>query len=212
MKIVLAFDIERSGSTNEYDTIAIGASVVDENLHELDRFVYLSYITNETRFEDKCMKEFWSKHLDILNTLKYTGPLNKQENESNMINEFQQFRSKWESYCKENSHQYYLVSDNTIYDGGFINMLIYKYMKKTLPIPYSAKTQQYDDLYETTSIMKGLLLSNNVESDNNMYKTLQTIYNIPNCPILHNHNPANDAFNIGFQAQVLLNINKYTKI
>lgn len=49
MKLVLAFDIERSGTTVEYETIAIGASVVDENLKELDNFLYLNYYPIETQ-------------------------------------------------------------------------------------------------------------------------------------------------------------------
>ena len=79
MTLVLAFDIERSGSTDEYDTIAIGASVVDENLEELDSLLLLNYRPNETQFEDRCWEQFWSKHQEILDKLEYTGTLTKEE-------------------------------------------------------------------------------------------------------------------------------------
>ena len=36
MSLVLAFDIERSGGRAEHKTIAIGASVVDDDLKEHD--------------------------------------------------------------------------------------------------------------------------------------------------------------------------------
>ena len=37
--ITLAFDIERSGCILERDTIALGASVVDYNMNELDKLM-----------------------------------------------------------------------------------------------------------------------------------------------------------------------------
>jgi hypothetical protein len=212
MKLVLAFDIERSGATDEYETIAIGASVLDENLKELDNFLYLNYYPSETKFEPRCVKEFWSKHTDILSSLTYKGTLSKEDNEKEMINSFQQFRSKWENYAKENSHQLYFVSDNTLYDGGFVNQLIYKHMKGTLPIPYSASTQEYEDFFESTSIIKGILLSNDLSDDWNLWNKLKTIYDLPESKIKENHNPTNDAYNIAFKTQILLNINKYDKI
>lgn len=49
MKLVLAFDIEKSGSTDENNTIAIGASVVDENLIELDNFLYINYVLKKQK-------------------------------------------------------------------------------------------------------------------------------------------------------------------
>ena len=97
-KIVLSFDIERSGATREYDTLALGASVVDENFQELDRYYCNCYFPTETNFEPRCWNEFWSKNLDVLEYIKYTGDKTKAEREREMIEGFQNFRAKWEKY------------------------------------------------------------------------------------------------------------------
>lgn len=63
MKIVLAFDIERAGGTPEYDTIAIGASVVDQDFNLLDELFLPCFYDEITRFESVCWEGFWSKNL-----------------------------------------------------------------------------------------------------------------------------------------------------
>lgn len=55
-----------------------------------------------------------------------------------------------------------------LYDGGFINQLIYKYMKRTSPNLYLANTQEYEYFFESTSIIKGILLSNGIDDDSNL--------------------------------------------
>jgi hypothetical protein len=109
MKITLAFDIERSGATDKYDTIAIGASVLDEEFKELDSLLLLGYVENKTQFEPRCWTEFWKQNTDMLNTLKYTGELEYEDMQREMIEQFQAFRSKWELFCKENDHELLLV-------------------------------------------------------------------------------------------------------
>ena len=84
-RFVLAFDIERSGATTEYDTIALGASVVDSNFKELDRYYCNCYFPKETKFEPRCWEQFWSKHLETLDLLVYTGDKTKLEREKEMI-------------------------------------------------------------------------------------------------------------------------------
>lgn len=154
-KIVLAFDIERSGATGEYETLAIGASVVDNEYKELDRYYCNCYFPKETKFEPRCWDQFWSKNLDALEYIKYTGDKTKTEREREMIEGFQNFRAKWEKYAEDNKQEYYLVSDNNVYDGGFINELIYKYMPETLPIPYYASNKSYESFFESHSMAKG---------------------------------------------------------
>ena len=124
-QIVLAFDIERSGGTAEYETIGIGASVVSSELEELDSIFLPNYYPGITKFEPKCWNEFWCKFPEKLEILKYDGPLSSQEREKEVITKFQEFRKKWEIYAKENGFSYYIVSDNNIYDGGFINDMIF---------------------------------------------------------------------------------------
>lgn len=208
--IVLAFDIERSGPSNKYDTIAIGASVVDSTGKQLDSFIWLGF-TEETTFEARCWNEFWSKNKEILESLKYTGPLNKKENEKKGIIEFQKFRAKWENRCCEDNVKLMLTSDNVIYDGGFINQLIFEYMPDTLPIPYSAGKQKYSDILDVSDFVRGIINISDtkfaLENKRGFMKRLRENY--AHCElsnrkkdIKHDHNPANDAYNIACDLQL----------
>ncbi len=196
--LVLAFDIERSGATNKYDTIGIGASVVDTNLHELDSLFLPGYFEKDTIFESRCWNEFWSKNLDALNLLKYTGTKNKKERELEMITHFQTFRKKWPDAE--------LVSDNNVFDGGFINDLIFNYLDDNMPIPY--KNNQYSSFWETHSQQRGLLMIVDPEykGDYDFSKRIAKLYNIPDPQKQHDHNPANDAYTIAYDQQILLGI------
>jgi hypothetical protein len=213
-RVVLAFDIERSGATSDYDTIAIGASIVDNNLCELDRYYCNCYFPSETKFEKRCYEQFWSKNLDTLESLKYSGEKSKAEREKEMIEGFQNFRSKWEKCAKEDKIDYYLVSDNNVYDGNFINELINKYIPSSLPIPYNASDKEYESFFETHSMAKGFLLANGIKGDWNVMDKIRGIYEIPESKIKHDHNPANDAYTIAHDAQILfdLGLGKYKKI
>lgn len=204
-KIVLAFDIERSGGRSEHDTIAMGASVIDEDFNELDRFERCIYVHDETNFEPRCWNEFWSKFPDILTSLTYKGDLtSKESREREMITEFQAFRSKWEKYAEDNKMELTLYSDNNVYDGGFVNELINKYTNH-LPIPYSADKQQYKSFYETGSIFKGILaiIDPSYAKNWGFSDRVRELYNIPEMTREHTHNPADDAYTIAFDAQIV---------
>lgn len=210
MVIALAFDIERSGSTNKYDTIAIGSSVVDETGKQLDSFSWFGYISGETKFEQRCWDEFWVNHQEILKSLEYNGSLQKEANESLGITTFQKFRAKWEQKCREDETEFILVSDNTIFDGGFINDLIGKYMSGTLPIPYSAGTQKYSKIINVGDIARGMIYAfdpkfalKNEWGFMEQLKKIHSSYKLANRKenIEHDHNPANDAYNIACDYQ-----------
>lgn len=208
--LVLAFDIERSGGFSHHDTIALGASVVNDKMEELDRYFFNCYLKNETVFEKRCWDEFWSNHQDILKTLEYTGPKTKSELEHEMISGFQEFRKKWEKYAEDNDMILALVSDNNVYDGGFVNELICKYLSDTyMPIPYSAYRKEYNPFYETHSQQVGLLYATDPSHKSywGVTKRIRELYsNIPECKKFHDHNPANDAYTIAFDQQVLFGI------
>ena len=221
--IVLSFDIERSGAMSQYDTIAIGASVLfyDSNnndiissdntniFKELDRFSYGCYNKIWTIFEQRCYDQFWSKNLDILQKIEYKGNLQtKQECEYEMINLFQEFRKKWEKYADDSHYSFVLVSDNKVYDGGFINDLIFKYLKDILPIPYSALKQEYETFIETHSMQIGLLFNHGLNVEWGTSKKIIELYNVPLCPIIHNNNPTNDAMTIAWDYLILFCISK----
>lgn len=85
-------------------------------------------------------------------------------------------------------------------------------MEKTLPIPYSAKYQEYEDFFESTSMLKSLMLANGLNNNWNLWNKLRTIYDMPINPIKPTHHHINDAFDIAYKTQIVLNINKYNKI
>jgi len=205
-QLVLAFDIERSGGTDLYDTIALGACVMNDKFEELDRYFYKCYIPTKTVFEKRCYDQFWSKHQDTLTSLEYKGDASKETLEHEMIKEFHDFRKKYETYAEDNGYEFYLVTDNNVYDGGFVNDLIFKYMPHTLPIPYTAKKQEYETFFETHSIEKGILLANGISKDWGLFDEIKNLYNVPKCKCFHDHNPANDAYTIAYEMHTLLQI------
>lgn len=214
-KYVLAFDIEKSGATNEYPVIGIGASVVDENMRELDQLFLPGYFPNKTPFEPRCWDEFWNMHQDQLNMLEYKGPKTPEERQADMIRIFQEFRKRWEEQCANAGIQLELVSDNNVYDGGFLNDMIHKHLKGTFPIPYSARakqegTQIYSSFWETYSQQRGLLFVVDPEFALNKQwgysDRIKELYDVPEIKVSHDHNPANDAYTIACDQQILFGI------
>jgi hypothetical protein len=204
--IVLAFDIERSGARCEHHTIGIGASVVDSDFKELDRLFLPGYIQSETIFEDRCFDEFWSKFPDKLEELAYEGDLNMEERQKEMITEFQAFRAKWEKYAKDNKVTIEVVADNNVYDGGFINEMIFQHTD-SLPLPYNTE-QKYKSFWETHSEQRGFLMGIDPEFKGSwgLSKRISELYEIPEMTNDHDHNPANDAYTIAFEHQVMIAI------
>lgn len=217
---VLAFDIEKSGATDKYPIIGIGASVVDENFRELDRLFLPGYFPEKTPFEPRCWDEFWNKdsNKEQLANLEYKGPKNPEERQSDMIKVFQVFRRKWEEQCAKAGIKLELVSDNNVFDGGFINNMIFRHMQNTLPIPFSALpkqegTQVYSTFWETFSQQRGLLMAVDPEfaltKEWGYSDRVKELYaGIPELKINHDHNPANDAYSIACDQQILLGITK----
>lgn len=229
--IALAFDIERSGATDKQDTIAIGASVVNEKLEELDSLFLQGYVPYKGRdsnrltqiirqlltfdkerdytiFEPRCWDEFWSKHEDKLKQLQYHGERSYISRQEEMIREFQKFRRKWENYASENSIKYYLVSDNKVFDGGFINQMIFRHLPNEMPIPYRASDGKYSSFCETHSMMRGLLMSADpgYKLEWGFFKRIGEIYYFPESAKKHDHRPDNDAYTIAYEFQILRGI------
>lgn len=215
---VLAFDIEKSGATDQYPIIGIGASVVDENFRELDRLFLPGYFPGKTPFEPRCWDEFWNKdsNKQQLADLEYKGPKSPEERQVDMIKVFQVFRRRWEEQCDKAGIKLELVSDNNVFDGGFINNMIYRHLPKTLPIPYSAATKQegtqtYSSFWETFSQQRGILMVVDPEfaltKEWGYSNRIKELYDgIPELKINHDHNPANDAYTIACDQQILFGI------
>ena len=207
--VVLSFDIERSGSRSQDQTIAIGASVVDSDFIQLDSLFTYSYVPGVTTFEERAWNEFWVKNLDILEQLEYKGPLNLHDREFEMISQFHEFRKKWELKTNNNL---ILCNDNSPFDVHYLNELYGKYLPNVLPMPYTAHSQEYSPLWETHSIQKGLLAAVIPSFTSNWGFTdkIKEIYNVPKMPetMTHNHLPHHDAYTIATEMHVLMKIQK----
>lgn len=205
--VVLAFDIERAGPTDYQNTIAIGASVVDEDLTELDRMLECGYFEGATKFDQNCWDNFWCKNEKSLKKLKYTGKLDQYQREAEMVCAFLEFRLKWENLTEEKGWKLELVSDNGVYDGGFINQMMFEHTDY-LPIPYNVKDSSWNSLWETHSQQRGLLMAVNPEfrKDKGFSDRINALYSIKKSTIKADHTPANDAYNTARDQQVLLGI------
>ena len=145
---------------------------------------------------------------DKLAILKYEGPHTKEERMREVILTFQQFRRNWETWAEENGYQYLLVGDGLSFDAWFINALIVKYLPSELPLPYSASTQKFSPLVETSSEQKGLLMAvdPSFSSSWGLSSRINELFKVPSQEREHDHNPANDAYSIAFDQQVLFGI------
>ena len=120
----MGFDIESAGSRGPI--IGIGASVVNEDFKEVGSLFLPGYYPLQTKIEPRCWKQFWSKFPKQLSALEYKGAMDPKERLVDMVMRFQSFRAQWETYCKENNLVLRLVSDNPVFDGGFINDVIFE--------------------------------------------------------------------------------------
>jgi hypothetical protein len=204
--VVLGFDIERAGPTDDQNTIAIGASVVDENLTQLDSMEECGYFEGTTQFEEKCGK-FWRSNKNALDKLKYTGTSDQYQREAEMVCLFLDFRLKWEKLAEEKGFNLELVSDNNVFDGGFINQMLFEHTDH-LPIPFTVKDKKWGTFWETLSEQRGLLIAVNpdFQKTGGFGARINKLYDVPKSTVKYDHTPANDAFNIARDQQVLLGI------
>lgn len=207
-RLILAFDIEKSGASVFDDIIGLGAVVMNEQYEIVDSLLIKGYYPDHTKFEERCWNEFWSKNIDQLKVIE-CDPLVDDYNrrEINMVTQFRQFRIKWENYCTDNNFKLELVSDNKVFDGGHFNYLISK-LSEDLPMPFSAGSQRYSSFWETHSELRGFLMAvcPEFDSDWGFINKLAELYHLPPKKVDHDHNPVNDAYNIAYEHMVLLNI------
>lgn len=212
-RICFSFDFETSGpNISEYDVLGLGISVISNEMEELESILLPTYFPKNVKFEQKCWDEFWWDKLELLKTLEYDGPLEKEERLKEVIEIFQKTRSKWETHCKTFGIGYQIVSDNTVFDGMIINQLISKYLPNEKGLPFNASDGNYAPFYETQSMFKGFLLGMDpgfgLKNDWGLDKRLKNSYKIPGPKKIYNHNPANDAYNIAFDFIVLMRISE----
>lgn len=215
--VVLAFDIERTGAKPEHETIAIGISVVNENFKQLDSWLIVGYIprpipedgTAPEGFEVSPWEEFWcdkQEHLEKLSIVPYPQqkPQQKtqQETQQKMIIQFQEFRKKWEYRASVEGFKLEVCCDNPVYDGWFINEMLCQYLPEYHPLPYASRQISYQPLWDTDSMLRGLLATADPTYKNNwgLSNRVREIYDVETEDIDH------DAYNIACDAQIVLGV------
>lgn len=166
------------------------------------------YLKATLDFEPRCWDQFWSKHSDKLIKLKYRGNLSFEERQKEMIVTFQNFRQKWEDKAREMKKNFYLVSDNPVYDGGFINQMIFDYTKD-MPIPYDM-SRSYETFFDVHSMQKGFLMAKDPSfmNDWSFNKYIETHYDLPKREKEMTHDPSDDAYSIAYDFHILQLIQK----
>jgi len=210
-RIVLAFDIERSGPQKHHHTLAIGVCVVNSQFNEIDSLLLKGYVHGQTNFHPDTLR-FWMDKRDILDSLKYDGPLSFIERQKEMIIEFQKFRRKWEIFAKERDVILETVSDNLIFDAGYLNDMIDDHTDDH-PLPYTT-CGIYSQAWETKSMLRGMMMAidPSFQESSGFMKRLSKMYKLPSPQKRYNHNPVNDAYTRGYEVQVLFAIQQLLKI
>ena len=94
-----------------------------------------------------------------------------------------------------------------MFDGGFINQMLFEHTDY-LPIPFSVRSGKWGNFWETHSEQRGLLMAVNPDfpKDSGFGTRINKLYDVPKSTVKADHTPANDAFNIARDQQVLLGI------
>lgn len=204
----MSVDIERSGVLFNNDTIGIGVAVVNEDGTLVESKLWKNYHGKaHTNFEQRSWNEFWINKQDILEKLRYDGPLNKEDNQKRIIEEFHQFRNKYEKLAKDNNAKFVFCSDNPSFDIAFINKLYFDH-SNYLPLPYRASDKEYSMVYDTSSMQIQYLKAHD-PTYNSIFGMSQRILKLTGrkySDISYDHLPHNDAYTIAFDYVIINNL------
>lgn len=210
----VGFDIETGGARRTYHSIiGIGIAVVNDKFELVKKARFGMYRgKRRTLFETRCWDEYWTKQAHTLEKMQYAGdPTDStDEMEHNIIYQFQMFRRDIELVAKIHGIRVEYVSDTNAFDSGCINHLLEKHMPSAVnPIPYSALNNSWGRIWNTTSMMWGLLDDEYVLCNDRGYsKRLRMEYKVPEQAMEHSHLPDEDAYTIAFDFQACRNIRK----
>lgn len=207
-RLILAFDIEKAGQRASDPILALGAIVMDQNFNEIDSLFLPCYFPNDTKFDQKCWDEFWSTKSDLLNKIKYEGPMTQHDRIRDVIKSFQEFRARWETFALRNNIDYYFVSDTNVNDAEAINQAIHNYFPDDMPIPFSASKKEYSDFINVSDFQRGFLMAidPNFNGQWGMTQRIIDLFEVPPRARKVDHNPVNDAYGIAYDFNVLLGI------
>ena len=176
---VLAVDIEVSGSSyHQNGIVSIGASLQDQDSHELHSFQINLSLPEGHIYEEKCLQEFWLKNKEAYGFIQTNAFPPKVAMEA------------FYAFLKQVETQYpdlLLVSDNPSFDISWLNFYLNQYTNR-LPLNYSAD-KKYRMVWDTQSMQKVLLcLSGDFDSNSEIPEKLGFKSNWT-----YDHTPLNDA-------------------
>ncbi len=215
---VLAIDIETTGHYNIWKDpviIGIGACLMGPApaLDAPKKFFFPCRTPDITEkcFETRCWTEFWSKFPDQLAILDTMGTF--QEREKEMAHAFHQFRRECEQFVtnyatehKQEKVKMHIVSDNGPFDCMHVSNLMMKY-DICQPLTYTTEGK-YCTIWNTHSMQYGFLAGAHPEKKDKwrLTQAIEDRYDLPKPEVVHDHNPANDAYSIAREFQTLLGI------
>lgn len=212
--IACCWDIEAI----ERDIIGIGAAVMDMDKSQVLESKLIKGYYPSRPMKERVWKEFWCHHQDILELLKVEveeGPT-FEENQARMVRELLDFVINAERIANRLNKRFHIVSDNKLFDLGFMNQKIAKYYDETFQLPYSPLAFSQGEfiylarVYETQSMQFGLLSQYDPEyAETNQWgfgERIRKLWAVPDYPVEHDHNPVNDAISQLYDYQSLLRI------
>lgn len=199
-RIVIAVDIEMTGSIKGCSVIAIGAAFCRESGRNGINGTFLSCCYNPTvaLFEKRCVDEFWSKGntpaiLDRIEaeSVKPDGSITTP---LESIAAFQKWKAGVETYAKERDLKTVVVTDNASYDIANLNILLMEI--GFLPMPYKARDgQPYGKVLDSSDFRRGVIATQNGKPS---IKDLAEKFDVPLVDFgkEHTHMPDDDATTI----------------
>lgn len=185
-KLCVSVDIEKAGCMFKYPIISIGFVVGHkEEINERIRFNIKVVWKSEKDggdFEDKCIKEFWSKQKnEIINGCKENALPPK---EAWIL--IEKWINELETKYPIDKYKICFLTDNASFDIASIDYELEKYRDRP-PMRYSSDGK-YRSVYSADDMLSVL-------NDVDKVKVYKKIDNI----VKHDHNPVNDAYHIYLQ-------------
>ena len=213
--VALCWDIEAMG----FDVIGIGLAVMDVATGKiLDSKLLKGYHPSRPK-DERSWKEFWSHNQTILDLLTVEGDKDGvpfDETQYEITHELIKFVVNAERTAKELGKQFHIVSDNKIFDIGLVNSMIFAHYDEKFQFPYSALSFEKGDfnymgyVYELQSMQRALLCLHAPDwaptNEWGYTEKVRELWNIPEPPVKHDHNPVNDAISQLYEYQAMQRI------
>lgn len=211
--IAVCWDIETVGT----EVIGIGVAMMHiDSGKVLDQKLLKGHFPNrpmDKRFWD----EFWVHNTDILDLLTVAeGSRSFVQTQSWMVHELMAFVIAAEKYAIDQGMQFHIVSDNKVFDIGIVNRMIETYYDADSQMPYSplrlanGKHRYMGYFYELQSMQRSLLCMHAPEfaivEEWKYTEKVRELWGIPQPPVVHDHNPVNDAISQLYEYQALQKI------